>query len=318
VPYGRRMPGMAIEVRGLTKRYGPVVAVDGLTFTVQPGKVTGFVGPNGAGKSTTMRMMLALDTPDAGAALIGDRRYRTLREPARTVGALLDAGAVHPGRRAYDHLLWMAHYNGVSRRRVSEVLDHVGLASVAGRRVGGFSMGMRQRLGIAGALLGDPPVLILDEPVNGLDPEGIQWIRGFLRSLAAEGRTILVSSHLMSELQDAADHLIIIGRGKLLADTSVSDLLDETSRRQVTVRTAERATAVDLLSNAGATVAVTGTDTLAVTGMDAQNIASVLVAGGVPFSEIGQHRASLEEVYMDVTRDYAAFTAALDDEAMWP
>jgi ABC-2 type transport system ATP-binding protein len=312
------MPGLTIEARGLTKRYGPVVAVDQLTFTVQPGKVTGFVGPNGAGKSTTMRMMLALDTPDAGTVLIGDRRYRTLREPARTIGALLDAEAVYPGRRAFDHLLWMAHYNGLSRRRVSEVLDLVGLASVARRRVGGFSMGMRQRLGIAGALLGDPPVLILDEPVNGLDPEGILWIRGFLRSLAGEGRTVLVSSHLMSELQDTADHLIIIGRGKLLVDAAVSDLLDETSRRQVTVRTPDRAAAVDLLTNAGATVAVTGSDTLVVTGMDAQDLAAVLVRGGVAFTEIGQHRASLEEVYLDVTRDHATFTAPLDDESVWP
>jgi ABC-2 type transport system ATP-binding protein len=309
---------MTIEACGLTKRYGPVTAVDQLTFTVQPGMVTGFVGPNGAGKSTTMRMMLALDTPDAGTVLIGDRHYRTLREPARTVGALLDAEAVHSSRRAFDHLLWMAHYNGLSRRRVGEVLDLVGLVSVARRRVGGFSIGMRQRLGIAGALLGDPPVLILDEPVNGLDPEGIRWIRGFLRSLAAEGRTVLVSSHLMSELQDTADHLIIVGRGKLLADASVSTLLDETSRRQITVRTPDRAAAVDLLANAGAIVAVTGTDTLVVTGMDAQDIAAVLVRAGVAFTEIGQHRASLEEVYLDVTREHATFTAPLTDETLWP
>jgi ABC-2 type transport system ATP-binding protein len=308
------MPEMTIEARGLRKRYGATVAVEELTFTVQAGKVTGFVGPNGAGKSTTMRMMLALDAPDAGEALIGGRRYRTLREPARTVGALLDSEAVHPGRRACDHLLWMAHYNGLPRRRVSEVLDLVGLASVTKKRVGGFSLGMRQRLGIAGALLGDPPVLILDEPVNGLDPEGIQWIRGFLRELAAEGRTVLVSSHLMSELQDTADHLIIIGRGRLLADTSVKELLEATSRDQITVRTSQRIGAIELLGNAGATVTVIGSEKLAVSGMDAERIVSLLAGGGVPFSEIGQHRASLEDVYMEMTRKHTTFTTALDED----
>jgi ABC-2 type transport system ATP-binding protein len=254
-----------------------------------------------------MRMMLALDAPDVGEVLIGGRRYRSLREPALTVGALLDSEATHPGRRAQDHLLWMAHYSGLSRRRVHEVLDLVGLSSAAKRRVGGFSLGMRQRLGIAGALLGDPPVLILDEPVNGLDPEGIHWIRGFLRSLAAEGRTVLVSSHLMGELQDTADHLIIIGRGRLLADTSVKALLDESSRGRVTVRTSERAAAIRLLADAGATVAVVDLDTLTVTGMDPEDVAVRLADGGVPFSELGRHRAALEEVYMDLTRSSAMF-----------
>jgi ABC-2 type transport system ATP-binding protein len=308
------MPNLTIEARDLTKRYGPTIAVDRLSFTVRAGKVTGFVGPNGAGKSTTMRMMLALDTPDTGEVLIGGERYRSFREPARTVGALLDAGAVHPGRRAFDHLLWMAQYNGLPRRRVGEVLDTVGLGSVARERLGGFSLGMRQRLGLAGALLGDPPVLILDEPVNGLDPEGIQWIRGFLRSLAHEGRTVLISSHLMGELQDTADHLIIIGRGRLLADTTVKELLDTTSGKKVTVRTSERSRAIDLLTNADAAVAVVGPDRLTVTGMDAERIAAVLVAGAIPFSEIGQHRASLEEVYLEMTRDSATFSAAVDDE----
>ncbi|MFD0586346.1 ABC transporter ATP-binding protein [Dactylosporangium darangshiense] len=311
------MPNMTIEVRQLTKRYGSTLAVDELSFVVEAGKVTGFVGPNGAGKSTTMRMMLALDTPDEGAVLIGGRPYRTLREPARTVGALLDAEAVHPGRRACDHLLWMAQYNGLPRRRVAEVLELVGLTSVARKRVGGFSLGMRQRLGIAGALIGDPPLLILDEPVNGLDPEGIQWIRGFLRDLAAEGRTVLVSSHLMSELQDTADHLLIVGRGRLLADTSVKELLDQTSGNQVNVRTSARTKAVDLLSNAGATVAVTGPESLTVEGIDVERVVAVLTGGDVPFSEIGRHRASLEDVYMKMTREYTTFAAPAPDAEDW-
>ncbi|MFD6620034.1 ABC transporter ATP-binding protein, partial [Streptomyces albidoflavus] len=200
---------MTIEARALHKRYGDTVAVDALSFCVRPGRVTGFVGPNGAGKSTTLRMMLGLDSPDSGEALIGGRTYARLDDPLGTVGALLDCEALHPGRRARDHLLWLAHYSGVPARRVDHVLDQVGLAPAAKKRTGGFSLGMRQRLGIAAALLGDPPVLILDEPVNGLDPEGIQWIRRFLKGLAADGRTVLVSSHLMSELQDTADHLVV-------------------------------------------------------------------------------------------------------------
>src|SRR5262245_39895233 len=229
-----------IEVSGLRKRYGRTVAVDDLSFTVEPGQVTGFVGPNGAGKSTTMRMILGLDRPDAGTALIGGRPYRELRTPLCRVGAMLDAFAAHPARRARPHLLWMAHYSGLPARRVDEVLDAVGLASAARKRVGGFSLGMRQRLGIAGALLGDPPTLMFDEPVNGLDPEGIRWIRGLLRSLAAEGRAVLVSSHLMSELQDTADHLIVIGRGRLIADTTVPALVAATSGDRVVLRTAHR------------------------------------------------------------------------------
>jgi ABC-2 type transport system ATP-binding protein len=213
-----------IEVEGLTKRYGETVAVDDLSFPVEPGRVTGFIGPNGAGKSTTMRLILGLDAPDAGTALVAGRAYAGFEHPLREVGSLLDAGDVHPGLRARDHLLWQARSNGLPDTRVAEVLSLVGLGDVARRRVGGFSLGMRQRLGIAGALLGDPPVLLLDEPVNGLDPEGIHWIRGFLRELAAEGRTVLVSSHLMSELEDTADHLIVIGRGRLLADTPLRDL----------------------------------------------------------------------------------------------
>jgi ABC-2 type transport system ATP-binding protein len=212
-------------VSGLRKRYGRTTAVDGLSFTVRPGQVTGFVGPNGAGKSTTMRILLGLDRADAGTALIGGVAYRTLPEPLRRVGALLDANAVHPGRKGRDHLLWMAQSNGIPAARVDEVLALVGLQSAAHRRAGGYSLGMLQRLGIAAALLGDPAVLVLDEPVNGLDPEGIAWIRALLRSLAAEGRALLVSSHLLSELASTADHVIVIGRGRLLADTTVADLI---------------------------------------------------------------------------------------------
>jgi ABC-2 type transport system ATP-binding protein len=215
----------SIEAHGLTKRYGRVTAVDRLSFRVAPGRVTGLVGPNGAGKSTTMRLLLGLDRPDGGAARVNGRPYRRLASPLREVGALLDASAAHPGRRARDHLLWMAHSNGLPRRRVDEVLELVGLASVARRRAGGFSLGMRQRLGIAAALLGDPPVLVFDEPVNGLDPEGIRWIRELLRALARDGRAVLVSSHLLRELEGTADHLLVIGRGRLLADTGVRELL---------------------------------------------------------------------------------------------
>ncbi|KAK1186121.1 ATP-binding cassette domain-containing protein [Streptomyces sp. NBS 14/10] len=303
------MTGLSIEAHDLRKRYGPTAAVDGLTFAVRPGLVTGFVGPNGAGKSTTMRMVMGLDAPDGGTAVIGGRPYASLREPLKVVGALLDAEAVHPGRRARSHLLWLARYNGLPARRVDEVLELVGLASAARRRAGGFSLGMRQRLGIAAALLGDPPVLILDEPVNGLDPEGIQWIRGFLRSLAAEGRTVLVSSHLMSELEDTADHVIVIGRGRLLADTDVATLLAAASKGRVTLRTPRRAEAVTALTGAGAEVTVLGPDRLTVDGLAAERVVALLGAGGVPFSEVAAHRASLEEAYLELTRDAGEFRA---------
>jgi ABC-2 type transport system ATP-binding protein len=298
-----------IEVRDLHKRYGTTTAVDGLSFDVTPGQVTGFVGPNGAGKSTTMRMILGLDGPDRGTALVNGRPYRGLRTPLHQVGALLDAGAIHPGRRARDHLLWMAHYNGLPRTRVHEVLDLVGLTSVARRRAGGFSLGMRQRLGIAGALLGDPPVLMFDEPVNGLDPEGIQWIRGFLRRLAGEGRAVLVSSHLMSELQDTADHLVVIGRGRLIADTSVRDLLAAASGDRLVVRTDRRAEVMTVLANAGATVAATDRDAITVTGLPAERVVAVMTDAGLPFAELARHRASLEEAYMELTRDATEFTS---------
>lgn len=299
----------SIEVRGLRKRFGSVTAVDGLSFTVAPGQVTGFVGPNGAGKSTTMRIVLGLDSADEGTALIGGRPYRALRTPLLEVGSLLDAAAVHPSRRGRDHLLWMAHSHRLPVRRVDEVLDLVGLGQAARRRAGGYSLGMRQRLGIAAALLGDPPVLLFDEPVNGLDPEGIRWIRGFLRSLAAEGRAVLVSSHLMSELEDTADHLVVVGRGRVIADTSVRELLAAASGDRVEVRTAERTAAMTVLAGAGASVAATGRDTLTVSRLAAERVVELLGGAGVAFSGVAAHRASLEEAYMELTRDEVEFAA---------
>jgi ABC-2 type transport system ATP-binding protein len=296
-----------IEVRELRKRYRTTVAVDGLSFTVRGGEVTGFVGPNGAGKSTTMRLILGLDAPDGGEALVSGRPYRSLRTPLTHVGALLDATAVHPGRRARDHLLWLAHSNGIGKRRVSEVLDQVGLATAARRRAGGFSLGMQQRLGIAAALLGDPPVLMFDEPVNGLDPDGIIWIRGLMRSLAAEGRAVLVSSHLMGELEDTADHLIAVGRGRLIADTSVAKLLAAASKDRVEVTTAQRDEATTVLANAGATVTVTGPETVVVEGLPGDRVSALLTEAAIPFSELRRHRASLEEAYMDLTRGAIEF-----------
>jgi ABC-2 type transport system ATP-binding protein len=215
----------SIVVSELRKRFGPTTALDGMSFTVRPGQVTGFVGPNGAGKSTTMRVILGLDAPDSGQALVGGRRYRDLHRPLSQVGSLLDAGALQPSRSARNHLLWLAHSQGLTGRRVDEVIEQAGLTKVAGRRAGGFSLGMKQRLGIAAAMLGDPPILLLDEPFNGMDPEGIVWMRGFLRALAGQGRAVLVSSHLMSELQDMADHVVVVGRGRVIADTSLSELL---------------------------------------------------------------------------------------------
>ncbi|WP_067800335.1 ABC transporter ATP-binding protein [Actinomadura formosensis] len=300
----------SIECRGLRKRYGRTVAVDGLSFAVEAGRVTGFVGPNGAGKSTTMRMILGLDAPDAGTALVCGRPYRSLRNPLCSVGALLDAGALHPGRRARDHLLWMARSNGISPKRVDEVLETVGLAPVARRRAGGFSLGMKQRLGIAAALLGDAPVLLLDEPVNGLDPEGVHWIRGLLRGLAGQGRAVFVSSHLMSELEDTADHLIVAARGRLVADISVADLLAQASGDRVVVRTARPTEAIAALTGeTGATAALTGPGTLAVAGLTGERIIALLTGAGLPFSELTAHRASLEQAYLEITRDATEYTA---------
>ncbi|MEU3170115.1 ATP-binding cassette domain-containing protein [Streptosporangium sp. NPDC006930] len=299
-----------IEVSGLRKRFGPTLALDGMSFTVAPGQVTGFVGPNGAGKSTTMRVILGLDAADEGHALIGGRPYTGLPDPLTHVGALLDAGALQPSRTARNHLLWLAHSQGLDGRRVDEVLHQVGMQTVARRKAGGFSLGMRQRLGIAAALLGDPPVLMLDEPVNGLDPEGIVWMRGFLRSLAREGRTVLVSSHLMSELEDTADHLVAVGKGRVIADTSVADLITTASRGRVTLRTAARSEALSALGHAGATTAVTDRDTIVVSGLPSEHIVAVLNANGVPFSEVAAHRVTLEQAYMDLTADAVEYRGA--------
>ncbi|BCJ28594.1 ATP-binding cassette domain-containing protein [Actinocatenispora sera] len=303
------MATATIEVNGLRKRYGPTVALDDVSFTVAPGTVTGFVGPNGAGKSTTMRIVLGLDAADAGTALVGGRPYRQLRTPLRQVGALLDANAVQPSRSARNHLLWLAHSQGLGRSRVDAVLSQVGLSAVARRRAGGFSLGMRQRLGIAAALLGDPPMLMLDEPVNGLDPEGIIWIRGLLRSLAAEGRAVLVSSHLMSELQDTADHLVVIGRGRIIADAGVPDLLAAAARGRVVVRSRALEAARTELVRAGATATVSGPDTLVVTGQPAERVVALLTAGGVAFAEVAAYQASLEEAYLGLTGDAVEFHA---------
>src|SRR6204780_1727009 len=259
--------GTTIEVRGLRKRFGPVLALNDVSFTVRPGQVTGFVGSNGAGKSSTMRIIVGLDAPDAGTALIGGRPYRTPRPPLSHVGALLDAAALQPSRSARNHLLWLAHSQGLTAARVDEVTEQAGLAGVIRRKAGGYSLGMRQRLGIAAALLGDPPVLMMDEPFNGMDPEGIVWMRGFLRALAAQGRAVLVSSHLMSELEDAADHLVVVGRGKVIADTSVKDLIAAASGDRVQLRTAARTEAMTVLAHAGATGAATGPDLLTISGL---------------------------------------------------
>jgi ABC-2 type transport system ATP-binding protein len=303
-----------IAVTGLRKRYGSTMALDGMTFTVAPGQVTAFVGPNGAGKSTTMRVVLGLDSADEGTALVSGRPYRTLRRPLEQVGALLDAGALHPARSGRNHLLWLAHSQGLAGRRVDAVIRLTGLESAARRRAGGYSLGMRQRLGIAAALLGDPPILMLDEPFNGLDPEGIVWMRGFLRGLAAQGRAVLVSSHLMSELQDTAGHLVVVGRGRVVADTSVADLIATASGDRVTLRTAARTEAMTVLARAGATVTVTDRDTLTVNGLPAERIVSLLSGAAVGFSEVSAHRATLEEAYMELTRDSVEFRAATSEE----
>jgi ABC-2 type transport system ATP-binding protein len=298
-----------IEVAGLRKRFGPAVALDGMSFAVLPGQVTGFVGPNGAGKSTTMRVILGLDAADEGTALIGGQPYATLRHPLNHVGALLDAAALQPSRSARNHLLWLAHSQGLSGSRADEMLKLTGLATVAKRKAGGYSLGMRQRLGIAAALLGDPPVLMMDEPFNGMDPEGIAWMRSFLRGLAAEGRAVLVSSHLMSELQDTADHLVVVGRGRVIADKSVADLIAAASGDRVQLRTAAPAEAMTVLAHAGGTVAALAADLLTVSGLSSTRIVAALTASHVPFSEVSAHRASLEEAYMELTRESVEFHA---------
>jgi ABC-2 type transport system ATP-binding protein len=304
----------AIEVTDLRKRFGPAVALDGLSFTVTAGSITGFVGPNGAGKSTTMRAILGLDSLDSGRALVGGQSYQQLRHPLSHVGSLLDAAALQPSRSARNHLLWLAHSQGLSGRRVDQVLADAGLTGVSRRRAGGYSLGMRQRLGIAAAMLADPPVLMLDEPFNGLDPEGIVWMRGYLRALAAEGRAVLVSSHLMSELQDTATHLVVIGRGRLVADTSVAELIAAASGGRVALRTMARAEAISVLGNSAATVTVTGPETLTIAGLRPEQVIARLSESGVPFSEVSAHRATLEEAYMELTRDSVEYRAAATEE----
>jgi ABC-2 type transport system ATP-binding protein len=293
-----------IEARGLTKRYGTTAAVDDLTFDVVAGRVTGFLGPNGAGKSTTMRLTVGLDAPTAGTVTVAGRPYRSIRCPLFEVGAMLETAAVHPGRSAHAHLLALAQANGIGRRRVDQVLSIVGLDAVAGRRAGGYSLGMTQRLGVAAALLGDPGVLLLDEPVNGLDPEGVAWIRTLLRALAGEGRTVFVSSHLMGEMALTADHLIVIGRGRLIADTSVEAFIRASATGHVQVRSPQSERLAALLREHGATVE-DGDDpgALAVTGIDAATVGELACGHGIVLHELVTRQVSLEEAFMTMTRD---------------
>ncbi|MEV0173034.1 ATP-binding cassette domain-containing protein [Streptomyces sp. NPDC050803] len=304
-----------ITAQDLTKRYGDRTAVRDLTFTVRPGTVTGFLGPNGAGKSTTMRMLLGLDTPTRGHARIGDRSYADHPAPLHEIGALLEARSIHPGRTAHHHLTALALTHGIPRSRVAHVLDLAGLTEAAHRRVKGFSLGMGQRLGIAAALLGDPATVVLDEPVNGLDPEGVLWIRNLLKSLAAEGRTVFVSSHLMSEMALTADHLIIIGRGRLLADTTVEDFVRQSGAATVKVVTPEAAALVRLLSAPGVEITTTAPGTLDVRGTDAEHIGRTAAAHGIPLFELTPSTASLEEAFMDLTRDSVEFAPTVEGAA---
>ncbi|HLX51635.1 MAG TPA: ATP-binding cassette domain-containing protein [Streptosporangiaceae bacterium] len=306
-----------IEARVLTKRYGPKVAVNQLSFTVEPGKVTGFLGPNGAGKSTTMRLILGLDRPDGGTATIDGKHYRELASPLRTVGALLEARSVHTGRTAFDHLLFLAQTQGLPRQRVRQVIDLVGLGAVANKRTGGFSLGMSQRLGIAAALLGDPQVFLLDEPVNGLDPEGILWIRNLMKRLAAEGRTVFVSSHLMNEMAVTADHLIVIGRGELIADCSTQEFIGSRTRQSVLVRTPDPDRLASAITAEGGHVSVAPSDgnaiaaaaggqpaaALTVTGIPAPRIGELAAATSVVLHELTPQTGSLEEAFMEMTAD---------------
>ncbi|MEU9455745.1 ATP-binding cassette domain-containing protein [Streptomyces sp. NPDC048277] len=301
-----------IELEGLSKRYGDKTAVDDLTFTVRPGIVTGFLGPNGAGKSTTMRMILGLDHPTGGDVRIDGKRYEQLKDPLTYIGALLDAKGVHGGRSAFNHLLCLAQSNGIEKGRVAEVLDTVGLTAVARKKAKGFSLGMGQRLGIAGALLGDPRILMFDEPVNGLDPEGIHWIRTLMKSLAAQGRTVFVSSHLMSEMALTAEHLVVIGQGRLLADTSMADFIRANSRSYVRVRSPQRERLLDVLHGAGITVVETGTGTLEVEGGKAEPIGELAAQNGIVLHELSPQQASLEEAFMQLTAESVEYHAHAD------
>ncbi|MGW3348339.1 ABC transporter ATP-binding protein [Nonomuraea rubra] len=297
-----------IQLSGLTKRYGEKLVVDDLTFTVRPGLVTGFLGPNGAGKSTTMRMILGLDLPTAGTVTVNGRPHHELRHPLRVIGSMLDSRAVHPWRSAYKHLLYLAQSNDLPASRVDEVLHRVGLADVAGRRAGAFSLGMSQRLGLAAALLGDPPVLLLDEPVNGLDPEGVRWIRTLIRGLAAEGRTVLVSSHLMSEMALTADRLVVIGKGRLIAEGELGEFTE--TGAAVVVRTPDAAAFARRLELAGAHVLPGEGGELLVTGLGMPDVGRLACAESVPLYELATRRVSLEEAFMDLTRDAVEYGAA--------
>lgn len=306
-----------IEVRGLSKHYGSVRAVDDLSFDVAPGIITGFLGPNGAGKSTTMRMIVGLDRPTAGSALIKGMRYGQLKHPLRTVGTLLDAKAVHRNRSAVQHLRWMADTNGISKSRVDEVLGLVGLSNVAGKKAGAFSLGMGQRLGLAGALLGDPEILILDEPVNGLDPEGIRWVRDFLRALAAQGRTVLVSSHLLSEMSQTADHLIVIGKGKLVDNCSTYDFIKNNSATHVVVRTHQDQALATVLRAEGLTVNggqdEEGRTTLIIPNATTDRVGDLAFMNRIVLHELSLHRASLEEAFLGKTGDAVQYQATVKE-----
>ncbi|WP_019326833.1 ABC transporter ATP-binding protein [Streptomyces sp. TOR3209] len=297
-----------IELEGLTKRYGEKVAVNNLSFTVRPGIITGFLGPNGAGKSTTMRMVLGLDRPTAGDVRIDGKHYDQLKDPLTYIGALLEAKAWHGGRSAYNHLLCLAQSNGIPTRRVREVLDTVGLTAVAKKKTKGFSLGMGQRLGIAAALLGDPRILMFDEPVNGLDPEGIHWIRNLMKTLASQGRTVFVSSHLMSEMALTADHLVVIGQGRLLADTSMADFIAENSRSYVRIRTPQRERLLDVLHGEGVTAVEAG-EVLEVDGDKAEAVGELAARHQIVLYELSPQRASLEEAFMQLTAESVEYHA---------
>ena len=307
-----------IEVTGITKSYGDKVAVRDLSFEVRPGIVTGFLGPNGSGKSTTMRLILGLDSPDTGQAYVNGKRYRDHSAPLHQVGALLEAKSVHTGRSAYNHLLALAQTHGIGRRRVSELIEMVGLKEVAKKRAGSFSLGMGQRLGIASALLGDPRVVMLDEPVNGLDPEGILWVRNLLKKLAAEGRTVFVSSHLMSEMALTAEHLIVIGRGELIADMGVEDLVRSASNRSVRVRSPQAAQLAELIGGADVSVRSVEPSVIEVSGLDAEQIGLTAAANQVVLFELTPREASLEEAFMELTGDAVEFQADLPGRAEQP
>ncbi|GAA3460603.1 ABC transporter ATP-binding protein [Saccharothrix longispora] len=300
-----------IEAVGLTKRYGKTVAVDNLSFAVEPGRVTGFLGPNGAGKSTTMRMILGLDRPSAGKVLIGGKPYQQLDRPLRTVGALLDAKWVHPNRSARAHLQWLAKSNGLPDRRVDEVLDLVGLTKVAKRRAGSYSLGMSQRLGIAGALLGDPKVLLFDEPVNGLDPEGILWIRQFMQGLAAEGRTVLVSSHLLSEMAVTAQDLVVIGRGRLISQSTTTEFIERSTENTVRVRSPHADKLGAMLVDKGFTVHEDADASLTVSGASSDQIGDIAAAAGVVLHELSPQHGSLEQAFMQLTGDSVEYHAEI-------